>query len=220
MAGIPLIGALSTIGSSVINGISGYLANQELAGAIKTAANTTRQNFTDSLAALQPSITAGNTARDAQLGLLGLPGGNSDAIDLFRRSPGYTAGLNAGRDAITGSAAAGGRLFSGGTVKALDRFGQNYADQQFGNYYDRLSGLSGAGNTATGTAVNLGTNTANNLSDLAINEGQAKGSSYVNWGNQIGSGIQNLADLYAYYTKNKTGVPTFAPNAASQGFVY
>jgi hypothetical protein len=208
--GIPLIGTIASIGSGLIGGIGSYLAARETAGAIKQAANVERQNFTDSLAALQPQISAGNTAREFQLGALGLPGGNSDAINLWRQSPGYTAALSTGKNAVQTSAAAGGNLFSGKTLKDLASFGQGLEDQTFGQWYDRLGGLSGAGGAATGQAVNLGAATAGNLADLAVRGGDARASSYIGGANAAIGGLQNLADLYAYYNPPAgAGVPAY-----------
>ncbi len=205
--GIPLIGALSSIGSALIGGIASASAAKAQAKATTYAANLQQKQYDTTMAALQPQIQAGNTARDTQLGALGLNGGNTDAIGQFRNSPGYQAGLTTGTNAVQGSAAAGGRLFSGGTLKSLNKFGQNYADQQFGNWYDRLGGLSGAGGGAINTGINAGTNAANNLSSLAVQGGNDRASSYSNGANAITGGAQNLADLYAYYTKPK--VPAY-----------
>jgi hypothetical protein len=204
---LPLIGAIASIGSALIGAGASGAASREQAAATRYAADIQRQNYTDSLAALQPQINAGNTARDYQLGALGLPGGNSDATTAFRNSPGYGFAVNQGKNSVQTSAAAGGRLFSGGTLKSLDKLGQGMADQQFGNWYDRLGGLSGAGGGAVNTAVNAGSNTANNLSSLAVQGGNDKASSYINGANAITGGAQNLADLYAYYNPPKTAQP-------------
>lgn len=200
---IPLIGAIASLGSAAIGGLASYFGNQAQAGAIKYAANLQNQQYNKTLDMLQPAITAGNTARDYQLGALGLPGGNSDAISAFRQSPGYQSGLKTGLNSAQTSAAAGGRLFSGGTLKSLQRYGANYADQGFGDWYNRLGGISGSGQTATTNAINAGTSATNNLSDLAVQSGNNQASSYVAGANALTGGIQNLADLYAYYTTPK-----------------
>jgi hypothetical protein len=44
-------------------------------------------------------------------------------------------------------------LQSGKTLKALQRFGSDYEDQRSGSYLDRLFGLSGMGQQATGQQV-------------------------------------------------------------------
>jgi hypothetical protein len=226
---LPLIGAIAGIASSLIGASAASKAAKAQAAATKYAADIQRQNYTDSLAALQPSINAGNTARDYQLGSLVLPGGidRASAEAAFRESPGYDFALKTGQNQVQTSAAAGGRLFSGGTLKALDRYGQGMADQQFGTWYDRLSGLSGAGNGSTGTAVNLGTTTAGNLGNLAVQGGNDRASSFINGAGAINTGIGTLADLYARYGGggNNASAATpfnkqFNPNTASQGFIY
>lgn len=198
---LPLIGAVASIGSSLIGAYAASKAAKEQAAATRYAADIQRKNFEDTTRLLQPSIDAGNTARGYQLSALGLPGGQGAgaAYDAFRSSPGYDFALKTGQNQVQTSAAAGGRLFSGGALKSLARYGQGMADQQFGDWYNRLSGLSGAGQTATGHQVNAGSATANNLSDLAVQGGNNQASSYINGANALTGGIQNLSDLYAYY---------------------
>ena len=204
MALLPLIGAIGSIASAWLGYDASQKAAKESAAATRYAADLQRQNFTDAQSLLQPSISAGNTARETQLGLLGLPGGidYGTALSRFRTSPGYEFTRGQGINAAQTSAAAGGHLFSGKTLKDLTRFGTGLADQEFGNYYARLGGLSGAGGAATGNLINVGTNTAGNLGSLATNDAANRGSSYVAGANAITGGIQNLADLASYYLPN------------------
>jgi hypothetical protein len=214
MSFIPLIGALSSIASSWLGYDASNRAAEESAAATRYAADLQRKNFTDAQGLLQPSINAGNTARDYQLGSLGLPGGvdRATAEAAFRTSPGYDFALKTGNNQAQTSAASGGRLFSGKTLKDLTTYGQGMADQQYGNWYNRLSGISGGGQTATGQMISTGTNTAGNLGMLATNDAANRGSSYVAGANAITSGIQNLSDLYSYYGKNN--------NKQSTGWLY
>lgn len=64
--------------------------------------------------------------------------GMARASTAFRGSPGYTAGLESGLDAIDRRAAARGMLASGGTNLDTARYATDYADQNFGNYANRL----------------------------------------------------------------------------------
>lgn len=64
--------------------------------------------------------------------------GLSRASTAFRSAPGYTAGLESGLDAIDRRAAARGMLASGATNLDTARYATDYADQQFGNYAQRL----------------------------------------------------------------------------------
>src|SRR5438552_2976484 len=62
--------------------------------------------------------------------LLGLNGTQSqnDGFDNWRRSTGYQFGLKQGTQSIVGNAATHGLLNSGATARAMDTYGQNYAD--------------------------------------------------------------------------------------------
>lgn len=216
--GIPLIGAIASVGSALIGAYASSQAAKAQADATKYAANIQRQNFQDTQNLLQPSINAGNLARDYQLGALGLPGdiSHDQTLAAFRTSPGYEFQRDQGLNAVQTSAAAGGQLFSGKTLKSLNQYGQGLADQQFGDWYSRLGGLSGSGDAATGNLVSAGTGTANNLSSLATAGGDARASSYEGIGNALGGGLSNLAYLSAYYNQNKPK-PVVGTSLASGG---
>ena len=64
----------------------------------------------------------------------------------FMNDPGYKARMQMGADAIENSAAARGGILSGGTLKALERYGQDYGTNEFGNVFNR--GLQTAGYNA------------------------------------------------------------------------
>lgn len=221
--GLPLIGVLGSLGSALIGGVSAYEGQQAIAGALKNATKVQQNEYNTGLGLLNPAITAGNTARGYQLGALGLPGGvsQSDATAAFRDSPGYQFGLKTGENAVQTSAAAGGNLFSGKTLKDLSTFGQGMADQQFGNWYDRVGGISGAGQGAAGAAVNLGQNTGNNLSQLALGAGQNTASAYGSAANSAIGGINSLSDLYNYYNPPKSAAASSYTNpTVANGALY
>jgi hypothetical protein len=207
--GIPLIGAVASIGSALIGAYTASKAAKAQADAARYAADLERKNFQDTQNLLTPSINAGNLARDYQLGALGLPGsvGYDEAMNAFRTSPGYEFQRNQGLNAVQTSAAAGGQLFSGKTLKSLTNYGQGLADQEFGNWYGRLGGLSGSGDAATGNLVNAGANTTNSLASLATSGGDARASSYAGMGDALGGGLNNLAYLSAYYGGPKRQQP-------------
>lgn len=67
-----------------------------------------------------------------------------DAFAAFRNTPGYQFGLDEGAKTVQASAAARGGLNSGATLKALTKFGNDYADQQgYTPYMNKLAALSG-----------------------------------------------------------------------------
>lgn len=133
--------------------------------------------------------------------------------------PGYQFRLQQGEQALNRAAAAGGAGYSGAALKALARFNQGTASDEYGAAYGRFTGeqttkfnrlasLAGIGQTATnqtqaaGTAANaqlntLGANyTANTMTNLG-NAGEARASGYVATGNAINGGIKNLYGMYS-----------------------
>lgn len=99
--------------------------------------------------------------------------------DQWRNTPGYQFGLQEGNRSIEASAAARGGLNSGATLKALQRYGTDYADQQgYRPYMNSLASLFGGAQQAVS---NIG----------------SAGSSY---GSQAGQATQNAANARAQST--------------------
>lgn len=152
--------------------------------------------------------------------LMGL-GGNASAAGYgkyardfgmsdFEADPGYAFRLSEGQKALERSAAARGGLLSGGTGKALARFGQDYGSQEYTNAFNRyqtnrsnqlnpLQSLMGAGqtatNTLTGAAGTLGAAQAANLT----NAGNARASGYIGQANALNQGLTT----YLGYQQNQ-----------------
>jgi hypothetical protein len=198
---IPLLPLIGSIAGGLLGGWGEMQGMKEIARSNRYAADITRQNFQDTRDLLMPSVSAGDTARGYTLGALGLPGGVSydEALRAFRTSPGYDFRLGQGQNAVMSSAAAGGNLYSGKTLRDLARFGQGLAGEEFGNWMGGLSGLAGGGMRATGALVDAGMGTSRTLADLALGGGQARASSYGGIANAGIGTLQNLANLHAYY---------------------
>jgi len=128
---------------------------------------------------------------------------NFSAADM-NADPVYQSGLKFGLDqgaqSINRQAAAGGSMLSGATLKALTRFGNDYgstkANESFNRFntnnnqqYNRLAGLSGAGQQATNTVNAAGMNMANNVSQSQQGMGNANASSYIAQGNAWQNGL-------------------------------
>lgn len=190
---------LGTGGTLLNTFFGGQNAASSINAGVDRGSEVLRKNFTDSLDLLRPSIDAGNQARGRQLDLLGLGGDPSAAIGAVRGQPGYKFGFGQGVGAVNQGNANGGTFFSGGRDKELARFGQDYADSQFGHYFDRLGGVAGGGAQATGQAVSAGGQTAGNLADLAYRGGDATASSYLTGAKGVNQGINSL--LQSYYSR-------------------
>ena len=94
----------------------------------------------------------------------------------FQADPGYQFRMDEGQKALERSAAANGNLNSGATLKALSRYGQDYASNEYNNAYNRWN--------------NDHTTTWNRLSSLA-GMGQTQSAQLGNWGQQTGALMGN-----------------------------
>lgn len=109
----------------------------------------------------------------------------------FEASPGYQFRLDEGTKALNRSAASQGLLNSGPQMKALTRYGQDYASNEFNNYTNQLANLAGLGQTATQATGSAGMSAANNQGQFILDASKARGSAYENVGSSINSGINN-----------------------------
>lgn len=150
----------------------------------------------------------------------------------LQNEPGYQFGLTEGEKAINNLAATRGNYFSGGTGKALTRYGTDYAGTKYNEAFNRdqanksltanlLSGVSNQGLGATNTGVQAGGVSTNAISDLMTQGGNAQAAGIVGGANAINSGLSNYVnwnnqsrtlDLLRQPTYGTTG----ANNAARQ----
>lgn len=126
----------------------------------------------------------------------------------YQASPGYAYQLQAGKDAIQGSAASRGLLHSGATLQGLTEFGQNLADQDRNNYLAQLSSLAGQGQAAAGNQANAGANFAANASNALANYGDARAAGSIGVGNALNNGLGNAFSLWNYQNRqpNTSGI--------------
>lgn len=119
-------------------------------GAVSDGQDTATQRADQARTDLMPWASSGGLANTASADLLGLNGQEAAdaAFGTYRTSPGYGFQLSEGLRAVDAGAASKGILRSGATLKAEQAFGAGLADSDFGEYYNRLFGLSKLGETA------------------------------------------------------------------------
>lgn len=81
-------------------------------------------------------------------GLAKLLSGDASGFNAYKGATGFDQLIQDGSRGITGNAAAGGLLRSGGTGKSLANYGNMMQNQYADNYMQRLLGLSGIGTNA------------------------------------------------------------------------
>src|SRR5688572_18917802 len=145
--------------------------------------------------------------------------GRSDLLRTFDRrdlntDPVYRSGLDfgrrEGRNAINARAIAGGGYDSGATLKALTRFGNDYAstkaNESFNRYntnrssiYNMLAGVSGTGQVANSQTQAAGTNMANNVSGMLTDAGNSRAASIVGGANAWSNAFGGVNKAYGNY---------------------
>jgi hypothetical protein len=125
----------------------------------------------------------------------------------FVKDPGYNFRVGEGNKAIENSAAARGMQLSGANLKALNRYSQDFASNEFNNAYNRdltnknrkfnyLTGQSGTGSQVTANSAGLGANMAGNVAENYLQAGNARAAGEVGSANAWGNAIGNVTDYY------------------------
>jgi hypothetical protein len=185
------IGAAGSIGGALLGGSAAKkAANAELTAARE--ANELQKYMYDTTRTDQAPWREAGAAALGQLGEFLKPGADLGA--LLAKQPGYQARLGEGVNAIDRSAAARGALNSGGTLKALTRFGQDYASNELNNVFNRYASLAGIGQTANQAIGQAGQNYANQAGNNLIGAGQAQASGYYGQAAAANYGLQGVAN--------------------------
>ena len=194
------------LGSAVLGGLASRSAAKAQAGAAQSAAdaqlqasreaNALQQRMYEEAVARQQPFLAGGTEDYNRLRAM-MMGGPGAAQQFLQMDPGYGFRLGEGLKALERSAAARGGLMSGATGKALQRYGQDVASQEFGNAYNRLAGLAQIGPAAAGVMNTLGQNYAGAAGQNLMAGGQAAAQGYLGAGAARGSAYMGGANALA-----------------------
>lgn len=162
-----------------------------------------REVYDRNIGLQQPYYQTGVAANNKMSDYLGLSGntGNADygrftrgfTMDDFQQDPGYGFRFQEGLKALERSAAAKGGLLGGAQMKANQRFGSDYASNEFQNAFNRFDqNRNFTANQLTG-AINTGTNAANQMGSYGTNYGMMTNANNTNYANALSSNNQNYA---------------------------
>ena len=217
---IGIAGGVAAAGAGIAKGVIAKKAADKQADSTLQATRESlalqekiyNQNRTDSM----PWLNAGSGAI-TQLSSLLAPGGDltKDFTSAdFKADPGYDFRLAEGNKALQRSAAANGNLYSGGTLKALTRYNQGFASNEFQNAYNRfqanrntrfnqLADVAGLGQSSANTLANAGTNYAANAGNTIVsgaeNAANARAAGTIALGQGITNGITNGISSLPWY---------------------
>lgn len=209
-AATAVVGAAAVIGAG-----SSIYASKKASKAQSSAANTAAaasSKATKSTLALNKYIY--DTSREdaapwheAGVNALKTIKSTLDNPSSYQQSPGYAFRLSEGKKAIERSAAARGGALGGAQLKALTRYGQDYATNDYDNYLNKYFSLAGLGQTANGQMNSAGQSYASKASNAIANgnasltnaltaQGNAQASNYINTSNALTSGVNSGLNNY------------------------
>tara|TARA_R110000803_G_scaffold210685_4_gene283232 strand:- start:3988 stop:4710 length:723 start_codon:yes stop_codon:yes gene_type:complete len=147
---------------------------------------------------LQPFADIGLQAGEQLQNFLANPNQGLEEINpivSFLRDQGF--------EQIQESAAAGGRLGAGDTLKDLTQFNTDIAStiapQLQNQRFNQLFNVLGVGSNAAAGQGSAALNTANNVSNLLGNVGQAQGNKAIGRSNAITGTIDNLSSAFGAF---------------------
>lgn len=184
-------GVTDALGFTNNSGNSALAAQQQ---ATESANRTMREIYDQQRADMEPWRQAGTKALGQMQG---------DFMANWQQDPGYQFRMNEGMKAINSAAAARGMGNSGATMKALTKYGQDYAsneyDKAYNRNFNRLSTLAGYGTNASNTNVNSAGNYGAQVSANTIGMGNAAAANQVAQTNRMGQTLSNGAMAAAAY---------------------
>ena len=190
-------------------------------GLQKQGLDFAKKQYEQGRADMAPWLNAGKLGLHQYLVETGQTGGKT----RFTQSPGYAFQVQQGERGVINNLAALGMKDSGTALKSLTRFRMGLANQEFDSYLDRLSGISGVGQTASANTATLGQRAAGAVNEGLNNMGttmqagaDARASGYIGsanaWQNAIGDTTRNLSNVLGRYSYSNF------PKAPSAGGLY
>ena len=193
-------GAAIGAGASLLGGMMSSNAGKSAAKAQQQAAQAAtdeqRREFDLARQDQQPFLQAGQNAVNLQQAYLR---GDTSGFD---QSPDYKFAVQQGTRALDAGAAARGNLFGGGADADRIALGQGLATQYANNYWNKLAGMAGQGQSSANTLGTLGANMAGNIGNYSLDAGQARASSYANSANAWGNTLNQLGNIGGQYFQN------------------
>lgn len=232
--------AAAILGGAAISALAGSKASSSAASTqakAATEAANVQAAAADRAAALQePWRQAGIRALpqlEAQTNAM--PAAFTGQVNMMA-DPGYQFRLGEGLKSLDRQAAARGGLISGGALKAAQRFGQDYASNEYQNAYNRaltqynanvareatgynrLASLAGIGQTAGTNVGNLYTGAGAAQAAGLTGAANARASGYVGAANALTGGLSNALNMYQQNQFMNQMFPSYTGGIGSGGF--
>ncbi len=142
--------------------------------------------------------------------------------DVFEKDPGYQFRMDEGNKAVEAGAAARNGLLSGAAMKAMQKYSQGFASNEYGNAYNRYTGdqqnmynrlaqMAGTGQQQINNTAQMQQSGMQNANSYMMDAANARASGIVGANNARQSGYQQigntLMDAYGIYAQQKANAP-------------
>ena len=189
--------ATSTNGLQTLGGLgSAFMQNRAAGNALDAQTNATnsanalqKYQYDTTRADYAPYRAAGSQAVGQMSNLLAHPGS-------ITQDPGYQFGLSQGVQGVDRSAAGQGSLYSGATLKALQRYGTDYGTTKLNDSFNRLGSLAQLGASGTAGTAQAGSNYANQVGNNTTGLGNAGAGNALYQGNTWGNALNGAVSAY------------------------
>lgn len=214
--------AAAVIGGSVISGAMGASASRDAASRQSDAADRAselqaqanreslalqKEMFDKQVSLQEPFRQNGLTAQNQLMALMGGKMGRGFTAEDFQQDQGYQFRMQQGMDGVQNSAAARGGLLSGATLKALQKYGQDFASNEYQNAYNRFNtdntnvfnryaSIAGQGQTASNAIGSAAAGYGSGASNTMMNGANAIGSNIMGAGNAQAAGLVGGANAW------------------------
>lgn len=195
MAAIALgVGAL---GSAAIGASSASKAGKAQVAAADAGAAEQRAAREEMRTLLQPYVSAGGPALEAQMAALGLSGPEAQQayVSQQEQSPIFQALAGQGENAILQNASATGGLRGGNVQGALAQFRPALLNQFLTQQYDQLGGMTQLGQNSAAGVGTAGMQSATSIAELLGQAGAARAGSALGVGRAISGPFNLLSTL-------------------------
>mgnify|MGYP001788250648 FL=1 len=189
--------ATSTNGLQTLGGLgSAFMQNHAAGKAL--GAQTDATNSANALQKYQYDTTRADYAPYRQAGTQAV-GQMSNLLanpNSITQDPGYQFGLDQGVQGVDRSAASKGSLYSGATLKALQRYGTDYGTTKLNDTFNRLGSVAQLGASGTAGTAQAGSNYANQFGANTTGLGNAGAGNALYQGNVWGNALNGAVSAY------------------------
>lgn len=217
----------AVVGSALISSRASSKAASAQAQAAGEAGDVQREIFERQVELSKPYREAGELALNKLIPLATeyTPFG----MEQFQADPGYGFRLSEGQKALERSAAARGSLLSGGTGKALTRYGQEMGSQEYQNAFNRyqaerqarlnpLQSLAGIGQTSSQQLAGQAGQLGSNMAEAIGAAGQARASGYMGTASALGGGLNQYLNYSQGQAQNQLLQQALAQRGGGFGY--